>query len=90
MFTFTSLTSRWLGRTREYTFSEADFLNLNIDDTDWMLCEIREWTNRPEKVQKAYMAIERFIKVQRRNSEIHDLMLGVESCQTKLNLEPPN
>ena len=61
---------------REYTFSEADFLNLNNDDIDWMFCEIREWTNWPEKVQKAYMAIEKFIKVQRRNLEIHDLMLG--------------
>ena len=52
--------------------------------------EIREWTNRTEKVQKAYLAIERFIKVQWRNSEIHDLMLGVERCQNHLNLKPPN
>ena len=36
------------------------------------------------------MAIERFIKIQRRNSEIHNLMLGIESCQNRLNLEPPN
>ena len=52
--------------------------------------EIQEWTNRTDKVQKAYLAIERIIRVQRRNSEIHDLMLGVESCQNRLNLEPPN
>jgi len=76
--------------TREYTFSEADFPNLNIDDIEWMRNELREWTNRPDKVQKAQLAIERFIRSQRRNSEIHDLMLGIESSQNRLNLEPPN
>ena len=54
--------------TREYTFSETDFPNLNIDDIEWMYREIRKWTNRPDRVQKAYMAIEKFIKVQRKNS----------------------
>ena len=36
------------------------------------------------------MAIEKFIKVQRKNSEVHDFMLGLESPHRNLNLEPLN
>ena len=75
---------------REYTLCEADFPNLNIIDIEWMYCEIREWTNRPYRVQKAFMAIEMFIKVQGKNVEIHDFMLGLESRKRTLNLKPPN
>ena len=36
------------------------------------------------------MAIEKFIKVHRKNSEIHDFMIGLESHHKVLNLERLN
>ena len=55
-----------------------------------MYNEIRKWTKRPGHVIKALMVLERFIRHQIKNSEIHDFMLGLESHHRKLNLEPPN
>ncbi|KAJ9548657.1 hypothetical protein OSB04_021200 [Centaurea solstitialis] len=76
--------------TRVYTFSEADFENVHIDDIETLFTDLKTLTSRPQAFYEGFEAVKRFIVRNRRNSEISDFQIGLESHQNTINLTPPN
>ncbi|KAJ9553548.1 hypothetical protein OSB04_017593 [Centaurea solstitialis] len=76
--------------TRVYTFSEADFENVHIDDIETLFTDLKTLTSRPQAFYEGLEAVKRFIVRNRRNSEISDFQIGLESHQNTINLTSPN
>ena len=75
---------------KEYTFSEADFSILELDDFEFIYHEFRQRTNRPQDAIIVLNAIDRFMRRQVKFSYISDFQIGCESNQNKINLLKPN
>ncbi|KAJ9560784.1 hypothetical protein OSB04_005944 [Centaurea solstitialis] len=76
--------------TGTYTFTEADFDNVHIDDIESLYTDLKTLTKRPRAFFKGLEAVKRFIERNRRNSEISNFQIGLESHQKTINLTPPN
>ncbi|GJT69103.1 hypothetical protein Tco_1028389 [Tanacetum coccineum] len=78
---------------KEYKISEVDFKNLHLNDfKDLYLLHLQSKLNHLSKSDKIhlYTAINLWIKNIVIRKSVKDLQLGIESYQTKLNLEQPN
>ncbi|KAJ9545593.1 LOW QUALITY PROTEIN: hypothetical protein OSB04_025300 [Centaurea solstitialis] len=76
--------------TGTYTFTKADFDNVHIDDIESLYTDLKTLTKRPLAFFKGLEAVKRFIVRNRRNSEISDFQIGLESHKNTINLTPPN
>ncbi|KAJ9538257.1 hypothetical protein OSB04_030990 [Centaurea solstitialis] len=76
--------------TRVYTFTEADFYNVHIDDIETLYTDLKTLTKRPLATAKGLDAVRRFIMRNQRNSEIFDFQIGLESHQNTINLTLTN
>ncbi|KAJ9546500.1 hypothetical protein OSB04_019043 [Centaurea solstitialis] len=77
-------------RNGEFTFTEADFDNVHLDDIDTLYTDLKTLTTRPKETFKGLEAVKHFIERNRKNSEVHDFQIGLESHQSTINLSPPN
>ncbi|GJY89893.1 hypothetical protein Tco_0505089 [Tanacetum coccineum] len=78
---------------KEYTISEKDFKNLYSNDfEDLYLLNIQDKLNHLAKSDKInlHTAVNMWIKNLVIRNRVGDLQLGIESYQTKINLERPN
>ncbi|GJV11334.1 hypothetical protein Tco_1352875 [Tanacetum coccineum] len=78
---------------KEYKISEKDFKNLHPNDfEDLYLLDIQDKLNHLSKSHKIHLhtAVNMWIKNLVIRNRVGDLQLGIESYQTKLNLERPN
>ncbi|GJT72075.1 hypothetical protein Tco_1031361 [Tanacetum coccineum] len=78
---------------KEYKISEKDFKNLYPNDfEDLFLLHLQDKLNHLPKSDKVnlYTAVNMWIRNIVIRKHVEDLQLGVESYQTKLNLEQPN
>ncbi|GJZ00670.1 hypothetical protein Tco_0518099 [Tanacetum coccineum] len=78
---------------REYKISEKDFKNLHPNDfEDLFLLNIQEKLNHLPKTDKTslHTAVNMWIRNLVIRNRVGDLQLGIESYQTKINLERPN
>ncbi|GJV22407.1 hypothetical protein Tco_1371427 [Tanacetum coccineum] len=78
---------------KEYKISEKDFKNLHLNDfKDLFLIHLQDKLNHLPKSDKVnlHTAINMWIRNIVIRKRVEDLQLGVESYQTKLNLEQPN
>ncbi|GJV32034.1 hypothetical protein Tco_1392434 [Tanacetum coccineum] len=79
--------------TKEYKISEKDFKNLHPNDfEDLFLLNIQEKLNHLPKTDKTslHTAVNMWIRNLVIRNRVGDLQLGIESYQTKINLERPN
>ncbi|GJR95430.1 hypothetical protein Tco_0267604 [Tanacetum coccineum] len=77
----------------EYKISEKDFRNLHPNDfEDLFLLNIQEKLNHLPKTDKTslHTAVNMWIRNLVIRNRVGDLQLGIESYQTKVNLERPN
>ncbi|GJW66272.1 hypothetical protein Tco_0120696 [Tanacetum coccineum] len=88
--------SLWVESEREYdisAISEKDFKNLHPNDfKDLFLLNIQEKLNHMPKTDKTslHTAVNMWIRNLVIRNRVGDLQLGIESYQTKINLERPN
>ncbi|GJY74323.1 hypothetical protein Tco_0478754 [Tanacetum coccineum] len=78
---------------QEYKISEKDFKNLHPNDfEDLFLLNIQEKLNHLPKTDKTslHTAVNMWIRSLVIRNRVGDLQLGIESYQTKINLERPN
>ncbi|GJZ66896.1 hypothetical protein Tco_0630136 [Tanacetum coccineum] len=78
---------------KEYKISEKDFKNLHPNDfEDLYLLDIQDKLNHLSKSHKIHLhiAVNMWIRNLVIRNHVGDLQLGIESYQTKLNLEHPN
>ncbi|GJV14612.1 hypothetical protein Tco_1359935 [Tanacetum coccineum] len=78
---------------KEYKISEKDFKNLHPNDfEDLYLLNIQDKLNHLSKSDKIHLhtAVNMWIRNLVIRNRVGDLQLGIESYQTKLNLERPN
>ncbi|GJU05038.1 hypothetical protein Tco_1121468 [Tanacetum coccineum] len=78
---------------QEYKISEKDFKNLHPNDfEDLFLLNIQEKLNHLPKTDKTslHTAVNMWIRNLVIRNRVGDLQLGIESYQTKINLERPN
>ncbi|GJW75162.1 hypothetical protein Tco_0134532 [Tanacetum coccineum] len=78
---------------KEYKISEKDFKNLHPNDfEDLYLLNIQDKLNHLSKSGKTHLhtAVNMWIRNLVIRNRVGDLQLGIESYQTKLNLECPN
>ncbi|GJW25112.1 hypothetical protein Tco_0038923 [Tanacetum coccineum] len=78
---------------QEYKISERDFKNLHPNDfEDLFLLNIQEKLNHLPKTDKIslHTAVNMWIRNLVIRNRVGDLQLGIESYQTKINLERPN
>ncbi|GJU58772.1 hypothetical protein Tco_1236538 [Tanacetum coccineum] len=78
---------------QEYKISEKDFKNLHPNDfEDLFLLNIQEKLNHLPKTDKTslHTAVNMWIRNLVIRNRVGDLQLGIESYQTKVNLERPN
>ncbi|GJW53273.1 hypothetical protein Tco_0097358 [Tanacetum coccineum] len=78
---------------KEYKISEKDFKNLHPNDfEDLFLLNIQEKLNHLPKTDKTslHTAVNMWIRNLVIRNRVGDLQLGIESYQTKINLERPN
>ncbi|GJW27065.1 hypothetical protein Tco_0040876 [Tanacetum coccineum] len=78
---------------QEYKISEKDFKNLHPNDfEDLFLLNIQEKLNHLPKTDKTslHTAVNMWIRNLVIRNRMGDLQLGIESYQTKINLERPN
>ncbi|GJU95992.1 hypothetical protein Tco_1320748 [Tanacetum coccineum] len=78
---------------QEYKISEKDFKNLHPNDfEDLFLLNIQEKLNHLPKTDKTslHTALNMWIRNLVIRNRVGDLQLGIESYQTKINLERPN
>ncbi|GJR08790.1 hypothetical protein Tco_0791442 [Tanacetum coccineum] len=78
---------------QEYKISEKDFRNLHPNDfEDLFLLNIQEKLNHLPKTDKTslHTAVNMWIRNLVIRNRVGDLQLGIESYQTKINLERPN
>ncbi|GKB54751.1 hypothetical protein Tco_0905504 [Tanacetum coccineum] len=78
---------------QEYKISEKDFKNLHPNDfEDLFLLNIQEKLNHLPKTDKIslHTAVNMWIRNLVIRNRVGDLQLGIESYQTKINLERPN
>ncbi|GJX98302.1 hypothetical protein Tco_0355321 [Tanacetum coccineum] len=78
---------------KEYKISEKDFKNLHPNDfEDLYLLDIQDKLNHLSKSHKIHLhtAVNMWIRNLVIRNRVGDLQLGIESYQTKLNLERPN
>ncbi|GJX02889.1 hypothetical protein Tco_0188805 [Tanacetum coccineum] len=78
---------------QEYKISEKDFKNLHPNDfEDLFLLNIQEKLNHLPKTDKTslHTAVNMWIRNLVIKNRVGDLQLGIESYQTKINLERPN
>ncbi|GJT00575.1 hypothetical protein Tco_0821744 [Tanacetum coccineum] len=78
---------------QEYKISEKDFKNLHPNDfEDLFLLNIQEKLNHLPKTDKTslHTAVNMWIRSLVIRNRVGDLQLGIESYQTKINLECPN
>ncbi|GJX42201.1 hypothetical protein Tco_0257191 [Tanacetum coccineum] len=78
---------------QEYKISERDFKNLHPNDfEDLFLLNIQEKLNHLPKTDKIslHTAVNMWIRNLVIRNRVGDLQLGIESYQTKINLEHPN
>ena len=75
---------------QDWIFSQADFINLNLNDLEIIYHEFRNRTNQPEPIQIAMKAVNRFLRRQVTISHATDFQLTLESNQPKVNLLKPN
>ncbi|GJU40928.1 hypothetical protein Tco_1193885 [Tanacetum coccineum] len=78
---------------KEYKISEKDFKNLHPNDfEDLFLLHLQDKLNHLPKSDKVnlHTAVNMWIRNIVIRKRVEDLQLGVESYQTKLNLEQPN
>ncbi|GJV50621.1 hypothetical protein Tco_1446362 [Tanacetum coccineum] len=78
---------------KEYKISEKDFKNLHPNDfEDLYLLNIQDKLNHLSKSDKIHLhtAVNMWIRNLVIRNRMGDLQLGIESYQTKLNLERPN
>ncbi|GJR63942.1 hypothetical protein Tco_0010007 [Tanacetum coccineum] len=78
---------------QEYKISEKDFKNLHPNDfEDLFLLNIQEKLNHLPKTDNTslHMAVNMWIRNLVIKNRMGDLQLGIESYQTKINLERPN
>ncbi|GJY58057.1 hypothetical protein Tco_0457949 [Tanacetum coccineum] len=78
---------------KEYKISEKDFKNLHPNDfEDLYLLNIQDKLNHLSKSDKTHLhtAVNMWIRNLVIRNRVGDLQLGIESYQTKLNLERPN
>ncbi|GJU38312.1 hypothetical protein Tco_1191269 [Tanacetum coccineum] len=78
---------------KEYKISEKDFKNLHPNDfEDLFLLNIQEKLNHLPKTYKTslHTAVNMWIRNLVIRNRVGDLQLGIESYQTKINLECPN
>ncbi|GJW92650.1 hypothetical protein Tco_0170203 [Tanacetum coccineum] len=78
---------------KEYKISEKDFKNLHPNDfEDLYLLNIQDKLNHLSKSDKIHLhtAVNMWIRNLVIKNRVGDLQLGIESYQTKLNLERPN
>ncbi|GJY79985.1 hypothetical protein Tco_0492736 [Tanacetum coccineum] len=78
---------------QEYKISEKDFKNLHPNDfEDLFLLNIQEKLNHLPKTDKIslHTAVNMWIRNLVIRNHVGDLQLGIESYQTKINLERPN
>ncbi|GKF38509.1 hypothetical protein Tco_0118570, partial [Tanacetum coccineum] len=78
---------------QEYKISEKDFKNLHPNDfEDLFLLNIQEKLNHLPKTDKTslHTAVNMWIRNLVIRNRVGDLQLGIESYQTKINLEHPN
>ncbi|GJT88837.1 hypothetical protein Tco_1070554 [Tanacetum coccineum] len=78
---------------QEYKISEKDFKNLHPNDfEDLFLLNIQEKLNHLPKTDKTslHTAVNMWIRNLVIKNRMGDLQLGIESYQTKLNIERPN
>ncbi|GJT68227.1 hypothetical protein Tco_1019707, partial [Tanacetum coccineum] len=78
---------------QEYKISEKDFKNLYPNDfEDMFLLNIQEKLNHLPRTDKIslYTAVNIWIRNPVIKNRVGDLQLGIESYQTKINLERPN
>ncbi|GJT53650.1 hypothetical protein Tco_0988704 [Tanacetum coccineum] len=78
---------------QEYKISEKDFKNLHPNDCeDLFLLNIQEKFNHLPKTDKTnlHTAVNMWIRNLVIRNRVGDLQLGIESYQTKINLERPN
>ncbi|GJZ87643.1 hypothetical protein Tco_0659253 [Tanacetum coccineum] len=77
---------------QEYKISEKDFKNLHPNDfEDLFLLNIQEKLNHPKTDKTSlHTAVNMWIRNLVIRNRVGDLQLGIESYQTKINLERPN
>ena len=63
---------------------------MHIDDIETLYIDLKTLTTRPRETVKGIEVVERFIKRNRRNSEIYDFQIGLESHHKTIKLLPPN
>ncbi|KAI3685540.1 hypothetical protein L6452_34788 [Arctium lappa] len=73
-----------------YTFSEADFNDLSIDDVEFLYNHFRNLYYRSGDVSQALFVIKRFIRRQIRFFRVFDFQMAAESFQPVVNLQRPN
>ncbi|KAI3715837.1 hypothetical protein L6452_22825 [Arctium lappa] len=75
---------------KRYIFSEADFVDLSIDDIDFLYDHFRNLYHRTQDVSQTLFVLKRFIRRQIRFFHVFDFQMAVESFQPVVNLERPN
>ncbi|KAI3685667.1 hypothetical protein L6452_34922 [Arctium lappa] len=69
-----------------YTFTKADFPNLNFDDLEHMYHLFREITIRKENITFSIESIKRFIRRHIYYTYWYDFQLGLETNQKSVNM----
>lgn len=75
---------------QDWTFSEADFKNMELDDFPDILNDLKNKTIRPLPVTKALDAVKRFMKCAIKLAYITDLQMGIENNWNRVNLLKPD
>ncbi|KAJ9535269.1 LOW QUALITY PROTEIN: hypothetical protein OSB04_un001633 [Centaurea solstitialis] len=75
-------------RNGEFTFTEADFNNVHIDDIDTLYNDLKTLRTRPQETFKGLEAVKRFIGGTGRTQKL--MTFRSESHQSTINLSLPN
>ncbi|KAI3715406.1 hypothetical protein L6452_22388 [Arctium lappa] len=73
-----------------YTFSEADFNDLSIDDIEFLYNHFRDLYHRTQDISQALFVIKRFIRRQIRFYRVFDFQMAAESFQPVVSLQRPD